>query len=112
MGRGSLKRPGAPVAARRSIRGPRVFQPEQGADLVEGLAGRVVASLAQQAVVAPGADVDQHGVAAAHQQGDERRFQVGMLQHRGEEVPFEVMDTDQRQAVPPRQRLAVHQPDE
>ena len=69
IGRGKRNRPGRPSRASRSIGRPaRIAEAEQLGHLVERLAGGIVERLAQQAVLAPRGHVEQHGVAAAHQQ--------------------------------------------
>ena len=50
------------------VRPAGIGQAEQLADFVEGLAGSVVASLAEQPVLAEALDLHQQRVAAAHDQ--------------------------------------------
>ena len=101
----------APVAVRRASRRghdrrpARVRQPEQPADLVEGLAGRVVDRLAEQAVLKVVGHLDEERVAAADDERDERELRcrllglVGVEQPGGVDVALEVVDRHQRQAV-------------
>ena len=76
-------------------RAARVAQTEEPGHLVEGLAGGVVDGSAEEPVSTGFANLDQQGVAAGHQQHDQRPAQVGLLEQRGEEVGLEMVDPDQ-----------------
>ena len=89
-----------------------VGKPEQLRDLVERLAGGVVARGAEHAVRAPLLDVDEQRVSARHEQRGERRHGVRVLERRREQVPFHVMHADERRARPVRERLAERHADE
>ena len=60
------------AAACDDRRAARIAEPEQPADLVEGLAGRVVDGLAEQPVRQVVAHLDEERVAARHDERDER----------------------------------------
>jgi len=72
-----------------------VGQAEQLGGLVEGLAGGVVQGFAQDGVAANPVDPGDHGVAARDQQGQEREFRLARLQHRRQQMPFQVVHRDQ-----------------
>ena len=90
----------------------RVAEAKQRRDLVERLAGRVIARLPEEAVAAPGGNVEQQGVAARHEQGNEGRRQVPVFHGRSEEVPFHMMHADQRAIAGKGERLGKHHADE
>ena len=73
-----------------------IRQPEPPPDLVERLAGGVVSSLAQQGVTPPLRNPEQHGVPAAHEECDERRLRIGLLQRVREQVRLHVVHADER----------------
>ena len=94
------------------LRPSRVCEAKEGADLVERLADRVVPCGTDDPVLPPGGDIKELGVAAAHEQPDEGRSEGRVLQRGREEVPFHMMDAEERLAQRPGQPLAVHRPDE
>ena len=113
MGRGKGEAAGVSLLRQPLDHRPTgIAEPQQLGHLVERLAGGVVERLPQQPVLAPGGHVEQHGVPAAHQQGHERRRQVGVFERRGEEMPFEVIHAEQRAIEAEGERLAVGDADE
>ncbi len=74
------------------MRAAGIRQSHQLGGLVEGFAGGIVQGLAQQPVAADGVHRHQLGVPAGHQQGHERRLRRVMLDQRGQQVAFHVMD--------------------
>jgi len=74
---------------------PGISQPEQRRHLVERLARGIVAGRAEQAIAAPGRDVEQHRMAARDEQRDERRGELGILDRGREQVSLHVMHADQ-----------------
>ena len=73
IARGKAIAVGSPLIATRSIAGPaRIAEAEEPGDLVERLAGGVVDRLAEQAVLAVVLHLDEHRVAARHEQHDDR----------------------------------------
>ena len=105
-------RPRQPVAAGharfgelRQRRAAGIAQAEELGGLVEGLARGVVLRLAEQRVAADAVDPHELGVAAGDQQRDERKGgRLGRQQGR-QQVAFEVVDADRRDAQ--RRRQAV-----
>ncbi len=89
-----------------------IAQLEQVRDLVERLACRVIEGLSQEAVASPLRYVEQHRVAAAHQETNERRRQQRVLEHWSEQVPLEVVDAEQRTIEAEGERLPVHHADQ
>jgi hypothetical protein len=59
---------------RGELRAAGIREPEQLGALVEGLAGGIVAGLAEQAVIAECERLDEHGVSAGDQQRQVRKF--------------------------------------
>src|SRR5439155_20110153 len=57
-------------------RATRILEPEQRRDLVERLTGCVIARFAEQAVAAPGGDIEQQRMTTGDQQRHERRREV------------------------------------
>ena len=115
-----LTEPGAredPIARggrlRRALdrRSARVAEAEQPPDLVEGLAGGIVDGLAEQPIGQVVAHLGEEGVAAGHDERDERERRFGVLgfvrveQPRRVDVPFEVVHPDQRLVVDPGEGL-------
>ena len=100
MGRGKLKAPGAAVRGELGeLRAARVGQPQQLRGLVEGLAGRIVAGLAEQAVARrprrpPSAACGRRrpGAPRAGKGGGSR------LEQRRQQVPLQMMHADRRHA--------------
>ena len=93
-------------------RAARIREAQERRDLVERLAGRIVAGCAQQAVAPPGGNVEQQGVTSRHEQRDEWRCQVRVLHERGEEVSFHVMHADQLAVAGVGQRLGEYHADQ
>src|SRR6266550_7375535 len=89
------------------IASARIRKSKKLRDLVERFAGRVVASRTEQPVFPPRLYVEKQRVAARDQQCRERRDSVAMLQRCCEEVPFHVMNSEQRDAARKRERLAI-----
>jgi hypothetical protein len=83
-----------------------VTEAEHLADLVERLAGGVVARGAEHAVTAEVLDHDELGVPTRDEQREVRKRgrRVVLEEHRAQ-VAFEVIDADERQAARPRDRL-------
>ena len=69
--------------------------PHQPGYLVEGLAGRVIAGIAQDMVRAPPLDVHQLRVSAGYDKRDERRVEFPVRQSPREHVAFNVIYADQ-----------------
>ena len=65
--------------------------------LVKGLPHCIVFCRADDLVVAPVLDMHEHGMAAAYQQGDKRRLDVGCHVAVCVEMPLQVVDADKRQ---------------
>ena len=86
------------------LRAAGIRQSHHLCGLVEGFAGGVVQGLAEQPVLADGVDRDQLGMAAGHQQRQERRRQVRRLQQWRQQMAFHVMDADRGLVQRPRQR--------
>jgi hypothetical protein len=89
-----------------------VAEAEDARALVESFAGRVVGGAPEQAVVSVALHHDQLGVAAGDDQADQRegggrRGEVfpRLEEPVGVEVPFQMVDRDQRQAARPGDRL-------
>ncbi len=73
-----------------------IAEPQQPRDLVECLAGGVVAGLPQESVAAPRVHEQQQRVASRYEQRHERRLCALILQRRPEEVGLHVVDPDKR----------------
>src|SRR6478736_2266536 len=89
-----------------------VGEAEEGPDLVERLAGGVVLRRSDDAIAPPCRDVEQLGVAPAHQEPDEGGFEGMVLEGRGEEVTFHMVHPDEGLAEAPGEPLAVHRADQ
>src|SRR5436190_4514101 len=90
----------------------RIRQNEQLGDLVESFAGSVVASGAEHSVFPPGFNIEQLSVTAGDEQRGEWWNGVAMLECGSEEVPFHMMDTEQRDVAREGERLSVADADE
>ena len=64
--------------------------------LVESFARRIVDRLSEQPIVRKRRNVDQQGVAARHQQRQERKVRRIAFEHGRHQVAFEMMDADRR----------------
>ena len=98
---GARQREARGIAGRRDPldrRAARVLEAEQPRDLVERLAGGVVAGGRQPLGDTVLAEHDALGVAAADQQRQVRRLQVGVGEPGAVHVPGEVRDADDRAA--------------
>ncbi|MBV6418065.1 MAG: hypothetical protein CMLOHMNK_02845 [Steroidobacteraceae bacterium] len=102
------------AGARAPVRGePREFgsagirQAEELRGLVEGFAGRVIARLAEHAIVTDAAHVDEHRVTARDEQRDVRETRRIGLEERREQMPLEMVHVDGRHA--PRVREAARE---
>ena len=93
-------------------RAARILEAEQARDLVEGLAGGVVAGGGEPLGDAVLAEHDTLGVAAADQQREVRRLEVGVGEPCAVHVPGEVRDADDRQAAGDRRARRVHGADD
>ena len=93
-----------------------VAQAEEFADLVEGFAGGIVTGLAEQAVDATLAHLEEMGVAAAGHEGEggelDRRAVAARFENDGVDVTFDVVDADEGHAGGEGQALGVGEPDE
>src|SRR5262245_29719020 len=93
----------------------RVAEAEELRRLVERLADGVVAGPAETRVVAGGARQVEPGVAAGHDQTEERKWHRvgrGPLEVDGQQVPFQMIDPDQRQTPALRDPLRQREADE
>ena len=98
-GAGEINRLGIAVLGQTRNDGTaRIPQPQRLGDLVEGLAHGIVQRLAQYLVIAPRADMHQHGMAARNQRKDKRRLQVGCCQQVGVQMAFQMVDGNKRLA--------------
>lgn len=68
------------------LRPARIAQAQKPRGLVESLTGGVVQGGPQEPVGAPGGHLEQVGVAAGGDQGQERRFDLGVFGQRGVDV--------------------------
>jgi hypothetical protein len=89
-----------------------IAETEEVRHFIEGFPGRIIQSLSQKTVLTPGRDIQKHGMASAHQQADERRLQLRILERGREEVTFQVIYSDEGPVATERQGLAVHHSDE
>ena len=80
------------------LRSAWVRQPQQFGTLIKGLAGRIVAGLAQQPVIAQAQGFDQHRVTAGDQQGKVRKARGRGFQQGCQQVSLQMVDADRRQA--------------
>ena len=95
IGRGKSNRSGRPSPGQsRQLRTARVRQAQQLGGLVEGLAGRVVQGLAEHAIAAETAHLDEHRVPAGNQQRHEGKGRRIVLQQWRQQVRLHVMDRD------------------
>ena len=90
----------------------RIAELEEPRHLVERLTGGVVDRLAEQAVLAVPAHLDQHRVAARHEQHDERELERRIFEERRVAVRLEVVDADERHVPRQRQRLGRRDADQ
>src|SRR5207302_7835636 len=89
-----------------------IAEAEQAGALVERLARGVVERRAEQGVAAVLPDVEQHRVAAAREQAEERRLDgIGPQVERGN-MAVQVVDRHERQPPRPRDRLSYGEADE
>src|SRR5690606_35430145 len=77
---------------RRKLRPAGVRQGQQPSHLVEGLAGRIVQSLADDPVSAETLNVDELRVTARDEQGQKREGRRILLEHAREEVALHMVD--------------------
>src|SRR5215469_74136 len=89
----------------------RVAQAQQFRDLVESLAGGVVARTAETPIAAEIFDREERGMPARHDQR-EKRERNPLLDERGQDVPLDMVDTDHRLARRLHQALRAHQADQ
>ena len=102
MGRGKTNSPLRPRSASDGQRGAAgIRQPEQFGGLVEGLPGGIVQSLAQYPVAAQRRDIHELGMAAGHQQREERKGRRSGLEQGRQEMTLQVVNT-QRGLAPRR----------
>src|SRR5262249_18965677 len=78
-----------------------VTEAEQASSLVEGLAGSIVERRPEQLLFGVRADVEEHGVAAACEQAEERRLERLRSEVERGDVAGEMVDRDERQATRP-----------
>src|SRR5438067_1219924 len=83
-------------AAMRAAPAAAITQAEELGDLVEGLPGRVIPRPADQRVRERSGGVVERGMAAGDDQRQERVLRRWRLEERGEDVPLEVIDADER----------------
>ena len=112
--RASVNRTARGSAVRRQLvdhRAAGITEPEQLGDLVESLAGGIVARLAEQAVGETFAHFKKMRVAAADHQRQRRIFDrmavARGFKHHRVNVSFDVIDADERNAARETQRLGV-----
>ena len=86
----------AALGQRRECRSARVAQAEELRGLVEGLAGRVVLRLTEEAVAAHAVHPHQLSVAARNEKGDEGKCGPPSGEQRRKQVAFQVMDSKYR----------------
>ena len=77
------------------LRTARIGIAHDAGDLVESFAGGIVAGLAHESERIIAIDLDQLGMAAGYDEGQERRFQIGMAEEVGKDMAFHVVDADQ-----------------
>jgi hypothetical protein len=92
-------------------RASRVTQSQQVRDLVERLTSSIIQSLPEETVFPPGWNVEQHRVASAHKQPDERGLKLRIFQSGGKEVALKMIHPEQRPVTAECECLAVHHPD-
>src|SRR5260221_10848247 len=75
-----------------------IAESEELCGLVERLAGSVILRFAEEAVAADAFDAHQLRMAAGHEEGNEREFGPASRKKRREQVSFEMMDPEHRDA--------------
>src|SRR5215203_1075098 len=85
-----------------------ITKTQEISDLVERLSRGIVQRLSKKVVLTPSGHIEKHRMTATHQQSNERRFQQRIFQSWREQVSFQMIHADERQATAESQRLAVH----